>query len=68
MPTYRAHLVGEDGHYRGVRVLLACATDAQAVSEAAHFAGACGIDIWAGDRLVASLPRSAEQATPKDDK
>ena len=55
MPTYRAYLAGEDGHFHGVRVLSDCRDDNEAIRAARHLVTCWDVQVWDLDRLVATL-------------
>ena len=55
MWEYRAYLIGLDGHIVR-RVDLLCDHDEAAKEQAQFFVGIHTVELWQGDRLVATLP------------
>ncbi len=55
MATYRAFLVGREGHFEGVRTLEGCDSDEDAIAAAARYSTARAVQVWNLDRLVATL-------------
>lgn len=55
MGNYRAYVLNKDGHVALRHDLLATDDDA-ALLEALKFTARSDVEIWDGDRLVASIP------------
>ena len=53
--TYRAYIVGADGHFQGVHLLPNCNTDDEALQAAKQYVDGCDVQVWNLDRLVASV-------------
>jgi hypothetical protein len=60
MATYRAYLVDNEGHFKGVQVLEECSTDQEAIEVARQYVDGCGVEVWNLDRLVVALPASKD--------
>lgn len=54
MVEYRAYLVGDDDHYKSVRV-LDCPDDATAIAEAKKLLDGLDIELWQLGRMIARL-------------
>lgn len=54
--SYRAYLIGPDGHIVG-REDLICSTDAEAVEQASRFTDKHEVEVWNECRLVTKLAR-----------
>ena len=61
-PHYRAYLVDPAGHFHGVRVLVDCETDDQAIVMAKQYVNGCDVQLWDRGRPVAKI--SNEQGIP----
>jgi hypothetical protein len=61
MRAYRAYLVGEDGHFRQVRV-LDCENDDSAIEAARQIAVGLAVEVWERGRKIARI--AAEPALP----
>lgn len=55
MATYRAFLVGREGHFEGVRILEGYDSDEDAIAAAERYLTARAVQVWNLDRLVATL-------------
>jgi hypothetical protein len=60
--TYRAYVLGADGHFKRVHELPDCASDGEALQAAGGIVQAHGIELWRGERFVSRLPPSQEAA------
>ena len=56
MAEYRAFPVGVDGHFIGFEALL-CDSDEEAIAEAKRLVDGHDVELWCGDRLVATITR-----------
>jgi hypothetical protein len=56
---YKLYVVGEDGHFEGVRAYL-CDTDDDAVVWAQHMRDDRAVELWSGARLVKRLDQRKE--------
>jgi len=54
--SYRAYLIGPDGHMVG-REDLICSNDAEAIEQATGFTDKHEVEVWNGPRLVTKLAR-----------
>ena len=70
MATYRAFLIGEDGHFKEVHLLEGCFTDDQAIEAARQYVDGHGVEVWNLEQLVARLTASVARRAvqPKENK
>lgn len=54
MAEYRAYLVGDDDHFKSVRV-LDCPDDATAIAEAKKMLDGADIELWRRDQMITRL-------------
>ena len=54
MVEYRAYFIGDDGHFKKVRVLN-CPDDATVIAEAKKLLDGADIEVWNLDRMVIRL-------------
>ncbi len=59
MPEYRAYIIGSDGHFQDA-LGMNCDNDDAAIKRVDNLASAEAVDIelWQGDRMVATLART----------
>ncbi len=55
MGTYRAFVVGLDGHFTEARLLPGCRTDEEAIKAAGRYVDGCDVQVWNLDRVVATI-------------
>ena len=55
MATYRAYVVGSDGHFAGVHLLPDSDTDNEALRTAEQYVDGCDVQVWNLDRHVATI-------------
>ena len=63
MPNYRIYLVGNNGHFKDV-ILLDCADDETAITEATFRVDGQNAELWLGGRLLAQLPHPLKKVRP----
>jgi hypothetical protein len=62
--TYRAYILGADGHFKNVHELPHCISDGEATEAAEAIVQGHGLELWRGERLVTRLPPRFEVSAP----